>query len=68
METVETEENEETMQTVLIEDLKKYRSLTQGGWVFFPHYKGDSNTIKLTTKRQILTQNNQFNDKTRVRR
>ena len=36
----------------------------------FPHYKGDSNTTKLTIKRQILAQNDQFNDKTppRVRR
>ena len=37
-------------------------SIASGG--VFPHFKGDSNTTKLTTKRQILAQNNQFNDKT----
>ena len=31
--------------------------------VFFPHYKGDSNTTEMTTKRQILAQNDQFNDR-----
>ena len=37
-------------------------SIAFGG--VFPHYKGDSNTTKLTIKRQILAQNDQFNDKT----
>ena len=38
------------------------RKLAFGG--VFPHYKGDSNTTKLTTKQPILAQNDQFNDKT----
>ena len=37
-------------------------SIAFGG--VFPHYKGDLNTTKFTTKRQILAENDQFNAKT----
>ena len=37
-------------------------SIAFGG--VFPHYKGDSNTTKLTIKRQFFAQNDQFTDKT----
>ena len=38
----------------------QYYSIAFGG--VFSHYKGDSNTTELTTKRQFLAQNDQFND------